>query len=211
MGEEIFNLAVESVLFKDRDGMPGIGDDPAIGLRDICRDQDSMEDGDGVVVAANDQGGALDPVELIKCDMRLVKVKVEDLQGILIGCGFWFVRQIIVLLLHQIVYIWRQSCGIGPEIGAGKSHLFYLIGMADRKKNSIDAAIAPANDVAAVEVKGVAERIEVIDNLLEAQGISGVLRFAMGTGIDGDYVVMFGEVGDLVAHAANRAAVAVHQ
>jgi len=43
--------------------------------------------------------------------------------------------------------------------------------MADGEEKCIDAAVAPPNDVATVEVEGIEQGVEVVDDLFEGQGI----------------------------------------
>ncbi len=211
VGKEVIDLRVERVLFKDRDGMPGVGNDPKIRYGDVCCDQDGMLDGDDVVVAADDEGRAADLVELVEGDMRLIEVKVEDFLSIFIFGGFWSFEKVIVTILHEVIDEGGEAGGIGPEVGAGKGHLPDLIGVADSEEDRVDTAVAPADDVATVEVQGIAEGVEVVDDHFEAQGVAGIGGFAVGAGVDSDDVVVGGEVGNLVAHIGDRAPVAVEK
>ena len=83
--------------------------------------------------------------------------------------------------------------------------------MADSKENGVDAAVAPTDDVTAIEMKGIAEGVEIVDDHFEAERIARVMGFAVGTGVDGDDVVVGGEIRDLVAHDADGAAVAMEK
>ena len=211
VGEEIINLVIKCVLFKDRDGVSGVGDDPEIRMGDVCRDQDGMWDGDDVMVAADDQGWALDLVELVEGDMGLVEVEVENFLCIFISRSFWSFEKVVVTVLHEVINVWGEAGGIGPEVGAGKGHLPDLIGVADGEEDRVDAAVAPADDIAAIDMKRIAEGVKIVDDHFEADGVAGVPGFAMGAGVDGDDVVVGGEVGDLVAHVVDGAAIAMEK
>ena len=76
VGEEVQDDRVELVFFEDRGGVAGIGDDPEVGLADVRGYEDGMGNGDGVVVAADDEGRAGDLVELGQGDIGLVIVKI---------------------------------------------------------------------------------------------------------------------------------------
>lgn len=211
MGKEVVNLAVERVFFEDRDGMPGVGNDPKIRLGDVCGDQDRMRDGDRVVVAADDQSRAVDLVELIEGDMGLIEVEVENFLCIFVFRRFWFFEKVFVAILYKVIDKRGEAGGIGPKVGAGKGYLPDLIGVADGEEDRVDTAVAPADDIAAIEMQGIAEGVEVVDDHFEAKRIAGVKGFAVGAGVDGDHPVMGGEVRDLVAHTGDRAAVAVEK
>lgn len=211
VGEEVVDLGVECILLKDRDGMAGVGDDPEIRLGDVGRDQNGMGDGDGIVVAADDEGGAFDLMKLVEGDMRLVKVEVDDLEFVVFASGPMQLYQLVVFGLNEMEDEGGQAGGIGPEVGAGESHLLNLIGMADGEEDRVYAAVAPADDVAAIQMKGITEGVEVVDDHFEAEGIAGVVGFAVGAGVDGDDVIVGREIRNLVAHVADGAAVAVEE
>ena len=80
MSEEIVDLCVESVLFEYGDGVARVGDDPQVGLRDVLCDKYGMGDGDDVVVAADDQGRAVDLVQLVQGYIGLKIVEVGYLE-----------------------------------------------------------------------------------------------------------------------------------
>ena len=65
---EVFGLVVEG-------GVAGVGDDPEIGVGDVLVDEDGVREGDEVVVAADDEGGGLDGVELGEGDVRFLPVE----------------------------------------------------------------------------------------------------------------------------------------
>lgn len=82
--------------------------------------------------------------------------------------------------------------------------------MADGHQEGIDAAVAPSDEIAAIEVEGIEQGVEVVDDHFESEGIGGVVGLAVGAGIDGDDVeIVCGEIGYLVGHVVYRAAVAV--
>jgi len=211
VGEEVIDLRVKGILLEDWDGMPGVGDDPEIRLGDVRCDEDGMGDGDGVVVAADDEGRAVDLVELAEGDIGLVEIEVDDLEGVIFLSVPMHFYQFVVFALDEMEDKGGQAGGIRPEVGAGEGHLFDFFGMTDSEENCVDAAVAPADDIAAIEVEGIAEGVEVVDDHLEAEGIAGVMGFAVGAGVDGDDVVMGREIRDLVAHVVDGAAVAVEK
>ena len=80
MGEEVLDDRIELIFFEYRHGVTRVGYDPEIGLGNILCNEDCMQDGDGVVVAADDECGAADMVELVQGYMRLIVVEVYDLE-----------------------------------------------------------------------------------------------------------------------------------
>ena len=52
--------------------MTGVRNDPEIGLRDIFRDEDGMSHGDELMVTSNDQGGALNGMQLVEGHVWLI-------------------------------------------------------------------------------------------------------------------------------------------
>lgn len=103
-----------------------------------------------------------------------------------------------------------EACGVGPEIGAGEGHLFDFIGMADGHQEGVDASVTPADEIAAIEVEGIEQGVEVVDDHFEGEGVGGVIGLAVGAGIDGDDVeIVCGEVGYLIGHTVYGTAVAM--
>jgi len=73
-----------------------------------------MEDRDGVVVAADDERGAGDVMQLVQGNMRLIEVQVRDLElSFDLGCRRLFVEGDISPL-NQIPYKRCEAGGIGP-------------------------------------------------------------------------------------------------
>jgi len=103
-----------------------------------------------------------------------------------------------------------EAGGVGPEVGAGEGHFFDFFGVADSHQQGVDAAVAPADDIATIEVEGVEEGVEVVDDHFEGEGIGGVVGLAVGARIYGDDVeIVCCEIGYLVSHISDRAAVAM--
>lgn len=211
MSEEIFDEGIELIFFKYRRGVARIRDDPQIGLWDICGDQDRMGNGDDVVVAADHQGWAGDVVQLVERDMGLVQVEVNDLKLVLYLRRLRFFEQAGLLVFHEVIDEWGHAGRIGPEVGAGKSHFFDFIGMADSQQQGIDPAVAPAYNVTAIEVEGIQQGIEVIDDLFEGKRVAGIYGSSMCAGIDSDHAIMRSEIGDLVAHVVEGTAIAMEE
>ena len=123
------------------------------------------------------------------------------------GCQRLFV-ECYISLFDQVEHEGCKAGRIGPEIGAGEGHLFDFIGMADGHQEGIDAAVAPADDIAAVEVEGIEQGVEIVHDHLEGEGIGGVVGLAVGAGVDGDDVeTVCREIGDLVGHISDGPAV----
>ena len=211
VGEEIVDQRVELVLFEDGDGVAGVRDDPQIRLGNVFGDRHGVANGDGVVVAADHQGRAGDVVQLVEGDIGLIEVEVDDLLFVLVfGCP-WLFGQAAVFCFDQVKDEGRQAGGVGPEVGAGEGHLFHFVGMADGEEEGVDAAVAPADDIAAIEVEGIEEGAEIVDDLFEGQRVGGVFGFAVCAGVDGDDLIVLGEIRDLVGHITDGAAVAMEQ
>ena len=92
--------------------MAGVGNDPEIGLGDVCCDQNGMGDGDGVMVAADDEGRAVDLVELVEGDMGLIEVEVEIFWAFLSSGVLWFFEQIVVIVRIRV----DKTKGVRPVV-----------------------------------------------------------------------------------------------
>lgn len=90
-----------------------------------------MQHGNCIVVAADDQGGAGDLMQLVEGDMRLVVVQIDDLLPGLCLRGARLFEQAFVLIFDQVKYVGCKAERIGCEVGAGERHFLYLVGMAD--------------------------------------------------------------------------------
>lgn len=80
MGKEILDQGIELILFEYRHRMTRVGHDPQIRLRDVLRDEDRVEDRDGIMVTADDKRGAGNVMQLVQGNMGLIKIQVRDLE-----------------------------------------------------------------------------------------------------------------------------------
>ena len=142
-GEEAVDFAVEVFGLVHEGAVAGVGDYRELGVRDVLVDEDGVGDGDEVVVAADDERGGLDGVELGEGDVGFLPVEEEDFAVVVFfGGGVGFVEAGVVLFFLVVPEAGAKASAVGQRLAPVEARRMTLSGwrMARRR------ALMPPSD-----------------------------------------------------------------
>ena len=107
------------------------------------------------MIPADDEAWAFNMIQLLQGDVWFKGYNLREFQVI---PDFGRSRHLFqgIIIIHAIFKLSPTHCtAIGPKVGSGDGQFFHFLRMADGEQQTIDTAVAPANDSTRIQVEAI--------------------------------------------------------